>query len=185
MTNWQGITGVNRAYVLELYDRYLKDPNAVDRRNPCPFRDLDAARRGRTGTWDAAVPASGRIRTEEGRSCGEPGAVDPAIRAPRGQTRPARLAAASATLARSRNPRVTDDDLRALPPTLISSPLADGAANMLDVVNRFRALYCSTSGHDYSHVFVPEERQWLRRRWRAGRFRARPIRSTRSRCSIV
>ena len=30
MTNWQGITGVNRAYVLELYDRYLKDPNAVD-----------------------------------------------------------------------------------------------------------------------------------------------------------
>ena len=30
MTNWQGITGVNRAYVLELYDRYLKDPNTVD-----------------------------------------------------------------------------------------------------------------------------------------------------------
>jgi 2-oxoglutarate dehydrogenase complex dehydrogenase (E1) component-like enzyme len=50
MTNWQGITGVNRAYVLELYDRYLKDPNAVDAGDPCPFRDLDAARGGRTGT---------------------------------------------------------------------------------------------------------------------------------------
>ena len=30
MPNWQGVIGVNRAYVLEMHDRYLKDPNAVD-----------------------------------------------------------------------------------------------------------------------------------------------------------
>ena len=42
---------------------------------------------------------------------------------------------------------------------------------MLDVVNRFRAVYCSTSGYDYSHVFVPEERQWLRTAVETGRFR--------------
>lgn len=57
-------------------------------------------------------------------------------------------------------------------PTLISSPLANGAATMFDVVNRFRAVYCATSGHDYSHVFVPEERQWLRAAVENGQFRA-------------
>ena len=67
---------------------------------------------------------------------------------------------------------VTDAELRSLPPNLISSPLAEGAANMFDVVQRFREVYCSTSGHDYAHVFVPEERQWLRRSVEMGRFRA-------------
>ena len=37
MTNWQGFTGVNRAYVLELYERYLKDPNAVDAESRAVF----------------------------------------------------------------------------------------------------------------------------------------------------
>ena len=30
MANWHGITGLNRAYLLELYDRYLADPSSVD-----------------------------------------------------------------------------------------------------------------------------------------------------------
>ena len=30
MADWQGVIGVNRAYIRELYDRYLADPKAVD-----------------------------------------------------------------------------------------------------------------------------------------------------------
>lgn len=66
---------------------------------------------------------------------------------------------------------VIDDDLRALLLTLVTFSLTAGAANMLDVVNRFREVYCGTSGHDYSHVFVLEEWQWLRNAVEQGCFR--------------
>jgi 2-oxoglutarate dehydrogenase E1 component len=168
MTNWQGVTGVNRAYMLELYDRYLKDPNAVD-----------ADTRAHFATWtppaeaDATAPApvgESALRTAVGavnlaqsiRRYGHLAAtLDPLGSTPLGD--PSLEAATHG---------VTDDDLRALPPTLIASPLAEGASHMLDVVNRFRAVYCSTTGHDYAHVFVPEERQWLRTAVENGRFRA-------------
>ena len=45
MTNWQGFTGVNRAYVLELYERYLKDPS-VDAESRAALCDVDAPGRG-------------------------------------------------------------------------------------------------------------------------------------------
>ena len=32
------------------------------------------------------------------------------------------------------------------------------------------AIYCSTTGFDYAHVFVPEEREWLRHAAESGRF---------------
>ena len=43
---------------------------------------------------------------------------------------------------------------------------------MHDVVEAFRRFYCSTTGYDYAHVFVPEERSWLRQAAEGGRFRA-------------
>ena len=67
---------------------------------------------------------------------------------------------------------VTEEDLRKLPPTLISSPVCATAANMLEVIEAFRRIYCSTTGYDYAHVFVPEERRWLRQAAEGGRFRA-------------
>ena len=67
---------------------------------------------------------------------------------------------------------VTEEDLRRLPANLVSSPLCDGLSTMLEVVDTFRRLYCSTTGYDYAHVFVPEERQWLRQAAEGGRFRA-------------
>ena len=170
MTNWQGITGVNRAYVLELYDRFLKDPNAVD-----------ADTRALFATWTPPAdegPAPGSAAPVGGAAMQKAvGAVNLAqsIRRyghtaahvdPLGSTRGGDPSLDQATHA------VSDDDLRSLPPTLISSPLADGAANMLDVVNKFRGVYCSTSGHDYAHVVVPEERHWLRSAVESRRFRA-------------
>ena len=67
---------------------------------------------------------------------------------------------------------VTDQDLRALPPNLIDSPVAAGAASMAGVVSRLREIYCSTTGYDFAHIFVPEEREWLRFAVETGRFRA-------------
>ncbi len=168
MTNWQGVTGVNRAYVLELYDRYLKDPNAVDAETRALFATwtppAEGADEAPVALGESALQkAVGAVNLAQSiRRYGHLAAqLDPLGSTPLGD--PSLHAATHG---------VTDDDLRALPPTIISSPLADGAANMLDVVNRFRAVYCATSGHDYSHVFVPEERQWLRAAVENGQFRA-------------
>ncbi len=168
MTNWQGVSGVNRAYVLELHERYLKDPNAVD----AETRALFATWTPPADTADAAPVAPGESALQKAvgavtlaqsiRRYGHLGAqLDPLGSTPVGDP----------TLNADTH-GVTDDDLRALPPTLIASPLSNGAATMLDVVHRFRAVYCATSGHDYSHVFVPEERQWLRAAVENGQFRA-------------
>ncbi len=167
MTSWQGFSGINRGYVLELYERYLTDPHAVDAETRALFatwtppREADAEPvslgEGALQKAVGAVNLAQAIR-QYGHLAAQ---LDPLGTQPLGD--PALLAATHG---------VTDDDLRSLPPTLIPSPLATGASNMLDVVERFRQVYCASSGHDYSHVFVPEERQWLRTAVEQGRFRA-------------
>src|SRR5262249_39453915 len=61
---------------------------------------------------------------------------------------------------------------RALPGSLVAGALADPMPTALDAIEALRRLYCSTTGYDYSHVFVPDERAWLRQAAEAGRFRA-------------
>ena len=67
---------------------------------------------------------------------------------------------------------MTEADLRALPAALVGGPVTVHATSMWDVVERLRAIYCSTTGYDFAHIFVPDERQWLREAVETGRFRA-------------
>ena len=166
MSGWQDYSGINRAYVLELYERFRTDPASVDAETRALFEQ-----------WT-------------------PPADEPAI-APSTTEIPARAAVSAVNLARSirryghlaaqldplgakpigdptlRPERhgLTEDDLRRVPATLMSSPLAANASNMQEFVAALRRVYCSTTGYDYSHVFVPEERQWLRQAAETGRFR--------------
>ena len=66
---------------------------------------------------------------------------------------------------------LTTDALKKLPASIVSGPAAAGAANAFDAIARLREIYCSTTGHDYSHVFVPDERAWLRQAVESGQFR--------------
>ena len=65
---------------------------------------------------------------------------------------------------------ITDDDLKGLPASLVGGPLAESSSNAFDAIEKLRRVYCSTTGFDYSHVFVPEERDWLRHAAESGRF---------------
>ena len=49
--------------------------------------------------------------------------------------------------------------------------MATGAATAFDAIEKLRAIYCDTTGHDYNHVFVPEERVWLREAVETRRYR--------------
>src|SRR4051812_4026121 len=165
MAGWQEFTGLNRGYVLELYEKYRRDPAAVDAETRVLFErwtpptELEPVPDGvplqkvvAAVSLAQSIRMYGHLAARLDPLGNRIGGGDPSL------------------LAETHN--VTDEDLRSLPATLISSPLADSAANMLDVINAFRRVYCSTTGYDYAHVFVPEERHWLRHAAEGGRFRA-------------
>jgi 2-oxoglutarate dehydrogenase E1 component len=66
---------------------------------------------------------------------------------------------------------ISDAELQQLPASLVGGPVAESSRNAYEAIEKLRGVYCSTTGYDYAHVFVPEERQWLRHAAEAGRFR--------------
>jgi 2-oxoglutarate dehydrogenase E1 component len=158
----------NYGYVLELYDKFKRNPASVDDATRALFREWTPG-----DTAVVSAPAAGApvdlataVRAvnlaQSIRRYGHLAAqIDPLGRRPLGD--PALLAETHG---------VTESDLRALPPSLTGGPLAEGAASMWDVIERLRALYTSTTGYDFAHIFVPEERAWLREAIETGRFRA-------------
>src|SRR4029434_9253988 len=65
---------------------------------------------------------------------------------------------------------ITDADLETLPASLVGGPVAESSSNAYEAIEKLRRIYCSTIGFDYAHVFVPEEREWLRHAAESGRF---------------
>ncbi|HVZ21032.1 MAG TPA: 2-oxoglutarate dehydrogenase E1 component [Vicinamibacterales bacterium] len=163
--NLEQFAGVNAGYVLELYERYRQNPDSVD---PATRRVFES--------WvpvDAAAPAGGQAPAadihaivgaanlaESIRRYGHLAAtVDPLGSAPIGDP--------------SLSPRahgITDDDLRRLPAALVGGPVAEASSNAYEAIEKLRRIYCSTTGFDIAHVFVPEERVWLRHAAESGRF---------------
>jgi 2-oxoglutarate dehydrogenase E1 component len=168
MGPWEGFSGVNSGYVLELYERFRKDPASVDPASRAIFEQWTPPQEVAVAAAPAADGLPARV------------AVD-AVHLAQSIRRYGHLAAQLDPLG-TRPPGdpsllhethgVTEADLRRLPATLISSPLGEGAASMQDLVDAFRQVYCSTTGYDFSHIFVPEERRWLRQAVEGGRFRA-------------
>jgi 2-oxoglutarate dehydrogenase E1 component len=168
MNPWDQFSGANAGYVYELFERYQRDPSSVD----------EATRRA-FATWTPA---------------------DPAPAAPAAPVAPASLQAGIAAFNLAESIRrfghlaarldplgfhdpigdpslapqshgLTTDTLKQLPASIVSGPAAAGAANALEAIAKLRQIYCSTTGHDYNHVFVPDERVWLRQAVESGQFR--------------
>jgi 2-oxoglutarate dehydrogenase E1 component len=163
MAGWQEFTGINRGYLLELYERYRRDPRAVDEatrrffeRWPPPGEEAER-RLQRTDTIVGAVTLAESIR-RYGHLAAQ---IDPLGGKPPGD--PSLLPETHG---------VTEEDLRRLPATLVGGPVAASAVTALDAIQALRRLYCSTTGYDFAHIFVPEEREWLREAVERGRFRA-------------
>jgi 2-oxoglutarate dehydrogenase E1 component len=170
MAGWQDFSGVNRGYVLELFERYTRDPGSVDEATrryferwspPDEFaqasRVADERRSERTDTIVGAVALAESIR-RYGHLAAR---IDPLGAVPPGDP-----------LLLERTHNVTDEDLRRLPASIIGGPAASEAANASEAIAALRRVYCSTTGYDFAHIFVPEEREWLREAVERGRFRA-------------
>ncbi len=162
---WQEFSGLNRGYVLELYEKYRRDPSSVDAETRAIFEQWTPPAEApvvHDGIAYARIVGAARLAQSIRRYGHLAARLDPlGLRVPLGDP---------SLLAETHN--VTDEDLRNLPPDLVSSPLTENAENMADVIRSLRSLYCSTTGYDFNHVFVPEERRWLRQAAEGGRFRA-------------
>lgn len=172
MNPWHDFHGPNAAYVLELYDRYRQDPGSVDPATQALFDGWPPPEDGvgpeSAGAAVEAVPGSatekiaGAVNLAQAiREYGHLDAhLDPLGSPPPGD--PSLDPAAQG---------LSEDDLRALPASYIGGPIAAGAGSALEAIQALRRVYSSTTGYDFDHIRVPEERNWLRDAAEAGRFR--------------
>jgi len=167
MAGWQEFTGLNRGYVLELYEKYRRDPSAVDPDTRALFERWtppapDDAAPETAGAFPPLETVVGAVNLAESiRRYGHLAAqLDPLGSRPIGD--PSLLSATHG---------VTDEDLQRLPANLVAGPL-EGVSTAYEAIEALRRIYCSTTGYDYAHVFVPDEREWLRQAAERGRFRA-------------
>ena len=175
MNPWNEFSGANEGYVLELFERFQRDPASVDEATRAAFRTWGppaspAAPAGAVAQSDVNAAIAAVTLAESIRRYGHLAAsLDPI-----GFNRPVGDP--------SLHPHahgLTTDALKALPAGIIGGPVSVGAASAFEAIERLRAVYCATTGHDYSHVFVPDERVWLRESVEARRYRppADPIES--------
>ena len=159
--------GVNAGYVFELYERYRQNPDSVDPATRAIFERwtpadaapaLAASVPTTSATLQAAVGAANLAECV--RRFGHLSAhLDPLGSAPIGDP--------------SLSPDahgITDDDLKQLPASIVGGPVVELSANAYEAIERLRVIYCSTTGFDIAHVFVPEERVWLRHAIETRRF---------------
>jgi 2-oxoglutarate dehydrogenase E1 component len=172
MNPWDQFTGANAGYVYELFERYQRDPSSVD----------EATRRA-FATWTPADPSVAAATAPDAPAlpAASATAAIAAFNLAESIRRFGHLAARLDPLGfhdpigdPSLQPQahgLTAETLKRLPASIVSGPAAAGAANAFEAIARLRAIYCSTTGHDYNHVFVPDERVWLRQAVESGQFR--------------
>jgi 2-oxoglutarate dehydrogenase E1 component len=167
MSGWQDYAALNRGFVLEQYEKFRRDPASVDADTRALFETWTPPADDQDAAVAADAPAVAKVvgavnLAESIRRYGHLAAqLDPLGGRPAGD--PSLLSATHG---------VTEADLRSLPAALVAGPASEGAANAFEAIETLRRIYCSTTGYDYAHVFVPEEREWLRQAAELGRFRA-------------
>ncbi len=188
MNPWDQFTGANAGYVYELFERYQRDPSSVDEATRRAFATWTPAEPSvATGSAGLSAEASAKAEAAAGGEGGpQPTSSDlqagiAAFTLAESIRRFGHLAANLDPLGfhdpigdPSLQPHahgLTTDMLKRLPASIVSGPAAGGASNALEAIARLREIYCSTTGHDYNHVFVPDERVWLRHAVESGRFR--------------
>ena len=159
--------GPNAGYVLELYERYQRDPVSVDAETRAMFAqwspDEALTSEEAPATPPSAAPAAQPAFTLEHvigatalahgiRARGHLGAhLDPLGTEPLGD--PALLLETY---------HLTERDLAALPPEVVGGHAAEGTRNALEAVGRLRAMYSGTISYEFDQVKSFEERAWLR-----------------------
>lgn len=144
--------GPNAGYVLELYDRFLRDPSSVDAVTRDFFRNwkpegVETPVIGNWGTIVAAVTLARNLR-QSGHLAAH---IDPLGSLPSGD----------ATLTKEHY-GLTDAVLAELPASVVGGPLTEVTGSALEAIGELASIYMSSIGFDFEHVHSHDEREWLR-----------------------
>jgi len=155
MIDLRAFHGPNAGYVLELYERWRRDPASVDPEVHAAFAD-----------WRPELLPGG------------PAAAPPDVLKIVAAARIARLTRELGHLAARIDPLdsnppgdpglelathgLTEEDMERLPAVVVGGPLAEDAPNALVALQRLRQAYCGSIGYEDDHIQVHEEREWLR-----------------------
>jgi 2-oxoglutarate dehydrogenase E1 component len=181
MSEWDIFYGPNAGYVLELYERYQRDPASVDaetraifeRMRPLPDGASNGSANGSSNGAMATAPAVPAVQeaihdvvkvvlaARMARSIREFGhlaaKIDPLGSAPPGDPM---LDPATHGL--------TEADLEALPAAIVWPNAGPEAGSCRDALEHLRAIYCGSIGYDFDHVHNYVERNWLHETVEAG-----------------
>jgi 2-oxoglutarate dehydrogenase E1 component len=175
MNLWNEFYGPNAAYVLDLYERYQRDPGSVDReiraffdQNPPPaelFLQAPSTQQPAQAAPTPAGPSAEKYAAAHDlaqaiRTYGHFAAtLDPLGSPPPGDP--------ALTL---ETYGLTEADLRALPGAAIGGLAGGRTPTAWDAIQDLRRIYSGTLGHDYLQIRNAEERAWLREAAESGRF---------------
>src|SRR5216684_5271307 len=159
MNDLQTFYGPNAGYVLELYERYQRDPSSVDPTTraifdtwspePLPRKQVTTSEEA---TFQVSHIMAASALAHAIRERGHLGAhLDPLGSAPLGD--PALL---------KETHGIGDEDLALLPPEVVGGHAAEGARNALEAIDALHALYSGTISYEFDQVKSPLERGWLR-----------------------
>ncbi len=164
MSFFDTFKGPNAGYVLELYERYLRDPDSVDPASRAIFErwspDMGAPAASPIGEMPVMKIVGAANLAQSIRTHGHHAArLDPLDTPPRGDPSldPA-------------NHGLTEADLAALPASIVNGPVCSRAGNAAEAIAALRDVYCGTAGYDFDHVQNAEERNWLREAVECGRY---------------
>lgn len=164
MSDLQAFHGPNAGYLMELYERYLADPNTVDEAARALFAQWAAAENASAATAEntldvtRTVGAARLIRYI--RELGHLAArIDPLGSDPPGDPG-LELVTHGVTL----------EDLAALPADIVRGPVVAASQNAAEGVEKLRQVYSGPLGYETDHIQNYEERNWIRESAESRRF---------------
>ena len=200
MSDLEEFYGPNAGYVLDLYERYQQDPASVDPLTRSTFQGWNpivVPRNGNgtsngngTGSGNGAGNGNGTSHSNSAYSNGTVALVAPApeldVMKVVGAARVTRLVRELGHLTAHIDPLgtpppgdpslelsshgITEEDLAALPASVVAGPLADGAANAAEALAKLRAAYSGAIGYEDGHIQNAKERDWVREAAESRRF---------------
>jgi 2-oxoglutarate dehydrogenase E1 component len=172
--------GPNAGYVLELYERFQKDPNSVDADTRAFFEHWDpesALLMDSTASSARLVQSLPIEPVAEERI--DVARVTAAARLARFIRQRGHLGADIDPLGLTppQDPGLELDthglharDLALLPSSVVGGPIADETQNALDAIAKLRQVYSGSIGYEDEHLQIAVERYWLRDAAESGRF---------------
>ncbi len=177
MLSWNDFHGPNAAYILDLYERYQRDPADVPHEAQALFAEWAPPSNGEVAPPAVGAPVADGAPAPAGfdpqlivgvanlaqsiREYGHLGAqLDPLGTPPPGDP----------SLSLDYH-GLTDADLQRLPASLVGGPVGERTDSAAAAVAELRHIYAdSGAGFDFDHLRIPEVRAWLREAVETDRF---------------